>query len=1017
MTARDVWRWTDERGVQRLVGTDELRTALSSGVLAASTLVWRDGMKEWAPASSMPELASAAFAAESSARPGPPVERAVDRAGRPDSNADADEATNVAPRPTAEKPAFDPRRSAERRATLVGRPTPQELEATHDKLPVVVPSASTAGAASASANRPAVTQAPPFGAPEPDAVTVVNVPPAPRIPAAPVPSAGRPPVVPPKPRPQRRITTNEIDGQWAENTHSDADETIPRRARPSELAAAAAATAEANASLRDARMRSRAEALAKKAAAAASSVAPGIAPGIAPAVAPARAPAPPVPSASTPRPPAQDAAAVRPPARKPPPPVPTARARLDAPAAVAPKDAAPPHAPPRAPPPTPLAGKAPPLPRPIAAASVPTKPTLPAATGDTPRPPAVRIKPPLPVAQLDSAQLIDDLPVATAPAPFTMGVQARPQPNATLGGIAPLPLVVAREPAAATPQPAPVMAAAASTSPTAAEVTDTKPVRTLVSGRDSIDSIPGLADVVAASVVEARAPEAAPEAATAPGSFPSNGAAHHPTNGVAHPAAEARSAQPAPRLPPPSHPPPRSSLPTPLPPFPEPIPVRVAPEPTAQPAPQHPAVAPAQAAHDVGSADARAGESVSPTLPGDADVEMESAPKRGLDEQVSVPLFSLLGAGGLLIGMVITAFFVGRASSNELRLSARPAFAALPAKARAALPAPLKPCWMAKQPAMWAPQASLRVPFEVVAAKGGGLAVGYASGAKQAMGIEVDLATGEVRRHAGDKGGEEIERVVPTPGGELLVVRSGVGALRSRVEVPGAVPFALGLGTDGIALAAPPDAVPAPLWPLGGDEPLSAASVRAAGDRGFALVYRRGGAIWGGFLGADHKARGDLVKVAGSGGAVGKPAGAWNGRELAVIFADRPEGSGHYEIRVGHAAVPAGASSSPIPATTTVIPLPRGGPGGDAFAPEIAGLADGRWLLMWTEGAQGSRAVRAQTLSPDFAPLGDPIALSPPAGNFGQGVIGVVEGHAATVFLSKGASSYELWGAVLQCRD
>ncbi len=72
---------------------------------------------------------------------------------------------------------------------------------------------------------------------------------------------------------------------------------------------------------------------------------------------------------------------------------------------------------------------------------------------------------------------------------------------------------------------------------------------------------------------------------------------------------------------------------------------------------------------------------------------------------------------------------------------------------------------------------------------------------------------------------------------------------------------------------------------------------------------------------------------------------------------------------------------------------------------------------MWTEGAQGSRAVRAQTLSADFAPLGDPIALSPPAGNFGQGVIGVVEGHAATVFLSKGASSYELWGAVLQCRD
>ena len=58
-------------------------------------------------------------------------------------------------------------------------------------------------------------------------------------------------------------------------------------------------------------------------------------------------------------------------------------------------------------------------------------------------------------------------------------------------------------------------------------------------------------------------------------------------------------------------------------------------------------------------------------------------------------------------------------------------------------------------------------------------------------------------------------------------------------------------------------------------------------------------------------------------------------------------------------------------------------------------------------GRLGSRAIRAQTLEADFTPLGNPIALSPPAGNFGQGVLGVVSGYAAAVFLSKGASSYE----------
>jgi hypothetical protein len=221
----------------------------------------------------------------------------------------------------------------------------------------------------------------------------------------------------------------------------------------------------------------------------------------------------------------------------------------------------------------------------------------------------------------------------------------------------------------------------------------------------------------------------------------------------------------------------------------------------------------------------------------------------------------------------------------------------------------------------------------------------------------------------------------------------------------------VGLAAGSIALASPPDGTPAPLWPLAGDEGLGAATIRPAGDHGFVLLYRRDGAIWGGFVGARLKAAGDLVRVEGSGGAVGKPAGAWNGREVAVIFADRPEAEGSYQIRVAHG--PPGA----IPRATSVLPLPRGGPGGDAFAPDIAGLPDGRWLLMWTEGASGARAVRAQTLTPELRPLGDPIALSPPAGNFGQGVIGVVGHHAATVFLSKGSSSYELWGAVLQCGE
>jgi hypothetical protein len=370
---------------------------------------------------------------------------------------------------------------------------------------------------------------------------------------------------------------------------------------------------------------------------------------------------------------------------------------------------------------------------------------------------------------------------------------------------------------------------------------------------------------------------------------------------------------------------------------------------------------------------------------------------------------SLYGAGGVLIGMVVGAFFVGRASTPPApRLKARAEFHAVPAITRAALPPLPKPCWMAKQPAMWAPRVSNRIPFDVASTATGTLAVGYARDARSAMGIEVDLVSGDVQTRFEDKAAGDIERVAPTATVSFQVSRAGGGPLRSPVDVPAEPPFSIGIDGTSIAIA-PLGAARAPLWPIEGDDALGAASVHAAGDRGFLLTFRRGGAIWGGVIGADRKARGELVRVAGSGGAVGKPSAGWNGRELAVIFADRPDGAGHYEVRVGHA--PGGQ----VPAATTVIPLPRGGPGGDAFAPDIAGLPDGRWLLVWTEGASGARAVRAQTLTSDFAPLGDPIALSPPAGNFGQGAIGIAGGRAATVFLSKGASSYELWGAVLQC--
>jgi hypothetical protein len=82
--ASSVWRFTDDKGVEREISTVDLRAALMKGTLLPSTLVWREGMKEWVPAFTLPDLASAAIAAARvdrqkagppSVPPGTPIQR------------------------------------------------------------------------------------------------------------------------------------------------------------------------------------------------------------------------------------------------------------------------------------------------------------------------------------------------------------------------------------------------------------------------------------------------------------------------------------------------------------------------------------------------------------------------------------------------------------------------------------------------------------------------------------------------------------------------------------------------------------------------------------------------------------------------------------------------------------------------------------------------------------------------------------------------------------------------------
>lgn len=384
-----------------------------------------------------------------------------------------------------------------------------------------------------------------------------------------------------------------------------------------------------------------------------------------------------------------------------------------------------------------------------------------------------------------------------------------------------------------------------------------------------------------------------------------------------------------------------------------------------------------------------------------------------IEDPVLVPLMSLAGVGGFIVLSLVIAFFIGRFSADGSELvSARAGLAPLVAKARDALPREPKPCWVVRQPVRWAEEASKSTPFELAPTAQSTLAMGYARDAERAVGIEVMPSTGEVvERFTRTMRGASIDRVSPLPVEPLdffVSTVQGGDLARSYVSVPDKPPFLVSVDTSGVGVTDAIEVEPTSLWTFEGTGEVTATRVQRIAEQGHLVTLRRGGSILGGLLSKDRKALGGLVRIEGSGGAVGKPVPAWNGREMAVVFADQPPGAA-WQIRVAHG--PAGSA----PTATTVLALPPGGPGGDAFAPGIVGLEDGRWLLVWTEGKPGSRAVRAQTLARDFTGAGDPIALSPPAGSFGQGVLGVAPPYVAAVFLSKGEVSFELWGAMLRC--
>ncbi len=328
----------------------------------------------------------------------------------------------------------------------------------------------------------------------------------------------------------------------------------------------------------------------------------------------------------------------------------------------------------------------------------------------------------------------------------------------------------------------------------------------------------------------------------------------------------------------------------------------------------------------------------------------------------------------------------------------------------------MKPCTVARGPVRLAPTASKDVPIDLVGLPANGkVAVGYSSDGRTAQGIEVDPKTLGATRATVPAARGTLRRVLPMPtmsGAAWLVDADpprGGGALSLVHTAPVEPSYVVGFAEGRLARADKRDDPPTSLLSVPGTPDLL--RLIAVPGEGVLAAMRTSEGIFVAALTSDRAPRGALVRVS-SAGQVGTPALGSNGVEVAIAFASRDADGAPWSLRLAHA--PKGRELG----VADPIPLPPGGPGGDAFAPSIVGLSDGRFLLGWTEGRAGSRVVRVATLSPAFAFVGAPATLSPSTANAGQAVLAVTGASALGVYLTappekKGA--YEVWGATLDC--
>jgi hypothetical protein len=331
----------------------------------------------------------------------------------------------------------------------------------------------------------------------------------------------------------------------------------------------------------------------------------------------------------------------------------------------------------------------------------------------------------------------------------------------------------------------------------------------------------------------------------------------------------------------------------------------------------------------------------------------------------------------------------------------------------------LGPCTLgAAGPKSIAAHALVPSGVEVVAA-GNTIAAGFATGPKEGQVVVVDASTVAPGASMRVRGAEPLRRVMPIVSDGKPPLGSGdtdrkTDLISGRRAVPGSPPIDIGVADGNLVWAPHGTEKIATLWALPGEG--AAEALRAVpldSSKGYAIAFRRSGAIWIGIATSDGKtltAKGELTGVAGLGPQVGSPAIAASGDQVLVVWADRASTSDAWGLRSQRAKI------GEAPEAARAFNPPAGGLGAPFMSPGVTSLGGGRFLVVWTEGAVSSHQVRAQTIDAKGAPQGDALVISADGANAGQGQAAIgTDGRGIVAYLASSGKNFEVVATPISC--